>query len=91
MSLKNILLKAASKISFTKYQTSLKAGDKAPAIKGIDQDGKMFDAKSLKGKKWFCIFIRKMILRVVLRRLVVCVTIIKNFVERWVCDNWCEC
>jgi peroxiredoxin Q/BCP len=51
MSLKNILLKAAAKISFSKHHTKLKAGDKAPAIKGIDQDGKPFDAKTLKGKK----------------------------------------
>ena len=51
MSLKNMLLKIASKISFSKHQTSLKAGDKAPPINGIDQDGKPFDANALKGKK----------------------------------------
>jgi peroxiredoxin Q/BCP len=51
MSLKNILLKAASKISFTKHVTSLKAGDKAPPVKGLDEHGKPFDTNSLKGKK----------------------------------------
>jgi peroxiredoxin Q/BCP len=56
MSLKNILLKAASKMSFSKHETRLKAGDKAPEIKGIVQfrnesGGKPFDANSIKGKK----------------------------------------
>ncbi len=36
---------------FTKHITKLKAGDKAPVIKGIDQDGKTFDSNSVKGKK----------------------------------------
>ena len=51
MSLKKILLKAAAKISFTKHETKLKSGDKAPPIKGILHDGKIFDPDSLKGKK----------------------------------------
>ena len=51
MSLKKILLKAASKISFSKHETKLKPGDKAPSIKGILADGKIFDSNSLKGKK----------------------------------------
>jgi len=33
------------------HVTSLKAGDKAPAIAGILQDGKKFDSNSVKGKK----------------------------------------
>lgn len=53
MSIKKLVAKAAQKLegSFQKYQTRLKAGDKAPAIEGLDQDGKPFDANSLKGKK----------------------------------------
>ena len=32
--------KAAKKEPFKNYITKLKVGDKAPAIKGVDQDGK---------------------------------------------------
>ncbi|MDQ3108967.1 MAG: thioredoxin-dependent thiol peroxidase [Bacteroidota bacterium] len=36
---------------FQKYETTLKAGDKAPEIRGVLQDGAEFDAQSIKGKK----------------------------------------
>lgn len=36
---------------FQKYETKLKAGDKAPEIKGVLQDGTPFDAETVKGKK----------------------------------------
>ena len=51
MSIKNMISKAASNVSFTKHESKIKVGDKAPAIKGIDENGKEFDSKSLKGKK----------------------------------------
>src|ERR1044072_2725591 len=51
MSIKKMILKAASKVSFTKHETKLKPGDQAPPITGIDQNGKPFDARALKGKK----------------------------------------
>lgn len=38
-------------IGFQRHETKLKAGDKAPEIKGILQDGTQFDAATLKGKK----------------------------------------
>ncbi|MCX6312526.1 MAG: thioredoxin-dependent thiol peroxidase [Bacteroidetes bacterium] len=46
-----MISKAASNVSFTKHESKIKVGDKAPAIKGIDENGKEFDSKSLKGKK----------------------------------------
>ena len=51
MSIKKMISKAASNVSFTKHESKIKVGDKAPAIKGIDENGKQFDSKSLKGKK----------------------------------------
>ncbi len=51
MSIKKMISKAASNVSFTKHESKIKVGDKAPAIKGIDENGKEFDSKSLKGKK----------------------------------------
>ena len=41
--------------------TSVTEGQKAPAFKGKDQNGKRFLYPILKAKKWFYIFIRKMI------------------------------
>lgn len=51
--LKKLVAKAAKKLEgkFQKHRTSLKAGDKAPAISGITQDGTPFDPASVKGKK----------------------------------------
>jgi peroxiredoxin Q/BCP len=43
--------KAVKKIPFKNYETHLKANDKAPAFKGIDQDGKAVSTKDFKGKK----------------------------------------
>ncbi|CAN5130560.1 thioredoxin-dependent thiol peroxidase [soil metagenome] len=53
MTIKKLIAKAAQKLEgkFQKYETKLKAGDDAPEIKGILQDGSTFDAKSIKGKK----------------------------------------
>jgi peroxiredoxin Q/BCP len=39
------------KVPFKNYQTQLKANDKAPAFKGIDQDGNTISLKDFKGKK----------------------------------------
>ena len=41
----------AKKSAFKAHQSSLKAGDKAPEIKGNDQDGKTISLKDYKGKK----------------------------------------
>jgi peroxiredoxin Q/BCP len=53
MTLKKLIAKAFNdpKGKFQKHQTKLKAGDKAPEIKGTLQDGTRYDAKKLKGKK----------------------------------------
>jgi peroxiredoxin Q/BCP len=50
---KKIVAKAAKNLEgkFQKHQTLLKAGDKAPPIEGITQDGKPFDPSVTKGKK----------------------------------------
>jgi len=42
---------AAKKTPFKNYVTKLKAGDKAPAFKGVDQDGKKISSTDYKGKK----------------------------------------
>lgn len=42
---------AAKKIPFKNYVTKLKAGNKAPAFKGVDQDGKKISSEDYKGKK----------------------------------------
>ncbi len=39
------------KIPFKNYVSKLKAGDKAPAFKGVDQDGKKISSAEYKGKK----------------------------------------
>jgi peroxiredoxin Q/BCP len=51
--MKKLIARVANKLGdkFIKHQTRLKAGDRAPEIKGIDQNGNEFDAASLKGKK----------------------------------------
>ncbi|HET6990336.1 MAG TPA: peroxiredoxin, partial [Bacteroidia bacterium] len=56
--MKKLIARVANKVGdkFLKHETKLKAGDKAPAIKGIDESryvsgGKEFDSDSLKGKK----------------------------------------
>lgn len=53
MKFKKLVAKAAKKLEgkFQKHQTRLKAGDKAPAIEGVTQDGEPFDRNSTKGKK----------------------------------------
>ena len=43
--------KAAKKEPFKNYVTKLKVGDKAPAFKGVDQDGKKISSSDYKGKK----------------------------------------
>ncbi|HMO31575.1 MAG TPA: thioredoxin-dependent thiol peroxidase [Lacibacter sp.] len=42
---------AAKKEPFRNHITRLKAGDKAPAFKGVDQDGKLINATAFKGRK----------------------------------------
>lgn len=42
---------AVKKVPFKNYVTKLKAGDKAPAFKGVDQDGKKISSAEYKGKK----------------------------------------
>lgn len=42
---------AIKKVPFKNYVTKLKAGDKAPAFKGVDQDGKKISSTEYKGKK----------------------------------------
>jgi thioredoxin-dependent peroxiredoxin len=42
---------ATKKQPFKNYVTKLNAGDKAPAFKGIDQDGKKISLAEFKGKK----------------------------------------
>ena len=42
---------AVKKVPFKNYVTKLKAGDKAPAFKGVDQDGKKISSTEYKGKK----------------------------------------
>ncbi len=42
---------ATKKVPFKNYVTKLKAGDKAPAFKGVDQDGKKISSTEYKGKK----------------------------------------
>jgi peroxiredoxin Q/BCP len=39
------------KVPFKNYVTKLKTGDKAPAFKGVDQDGKKISSAEYKGKK----------------------------------------
>jgi thioredoxin-dependent peroxiredoxin len=43
--------KPVKKEPFKNYVTKLKVGDKAPAFKGIDQDGKKISSTDYKGKK----------------------------------------
>ncbi|MEJ8816807.1 thioredoxin-dependent thiol peroxidase [Lacibacter sp. H407] len=43
--------KAIKKEPFKNYVTKLKVGDKAPAFKGVDQDGKKISSADYKGKK----------------------------------------
>jgi thioredoxin-dependent peroxiredoxin len=43
--------KVAKKEPFKNYVTKLKVGDKAPAFKGVDQDGKKISSAEYKGKK----------------------------------------
>ena len=51
--MKKIISKITNKLEgkLQKHETKLKVGDKAPDLKGIDQNGKMFDTNSIKGKK----------------------------------------
>lgn len=51
--MKKIISKITNKLEgkLQKHETKLKVGDKAPDLKGIDQNGKMYDANSIKGKK----------------------------------------
>jgi peroxiredoxin Q/BCP len=53
MGMKKLIAKAVKNLEgkFQKYETKLKAGDKAPEIKGTLQDGTPFDAKKVEGKK----------------------------------------
>jgi peroxiredoxin Q/BCP len=48
--------KAAKKEPFKNYVTKLKVGDKAPAFKGVDQDGKKISSTDYKGKKLILFF-----------------------------------
>lgn len=48
--------KAAKKEPFKNYVTKLKVGDKAPAFKGVDQDGKKISSAEYKGKKLILFF-----------------------------------
>jgi thioredoxin-dependent peroxiredoxin len=48
--------KAIKKEPFKNYVTRLKVGDKAPAFKGIDQDGKKISSADYKGKKLILYF-----------------------------------
>lgn len=48
--------KVVKKTPFKNHDTRLKAGDKAPAFKGIDQDGKSVSSAGFKGKKWVIYF-----------------------------------
>ena len=48
--------KAAKKEPFKNYVTKLKVGDKAPAFKGVDQDGKKISSAEYKGKKLIMFF-----------------------------------
>jgi thioredoxin-dependent peroxiredoxin len=50
---------AERKLVFKKHTTKFKAGDVAPAIEGLTQDGKPFDSNSLKGKKVVLFFYPK--------------------------------
>lgn len=43
--------KTAKPVPFKNYITKLKAGDKAPAFKGVDQNGKKISSADYKGKK----------------------------------------
>ncbi len=47
---------AIKKVPFKNYVTKLKAGDKAPAFKGVDQDGKKISSTEYKGKKMILYF-----------------------------------
>ena len=51
--MKKIISKITNKLEgkLQKHETKLKVGDKAPDLKGIDQNGKIFDTNSIKGKK----------------------------------------
>jgi thioredoxin-dependent peroxiredoxin len=53
MSLKKLIAKAAKGLEgkFQKHRTRLKAGDKAPVIHGILQDGSEIDMNQFRGKK----------------------------------------
>jgi thioredoxin-dependent peroxiredoxin len=53
MIMRKLISKAAQKFEgkFQKHQTSLKVGDKAPAIFGIDQHGNQISMEQFKGKK----------------------------------------
>ena len=51
MNLKNNLFKAVAKKPFKNYETSLKAGDKAPDFTAKDQDGNTITLHELRGKK----------------------------------------
>jgi peroxiredoxin Q/BCP len=48
---KPVVKKKAAKPAFTPHVTGRKAGEKAPAFHGIDQDGKVVSSEALKGKK----------------------------------------
>lgn len=48
--------KVPKKEPFKNYVTKLKAGDKAPAFKGVDQDGKNISSDDYKGKKLIIFF-----------------------------------
>ncbi len=43
--------KAIKEVPFKNYATHLQQGDKAPAFKGVDQDGKKISLNDYKGKK----------------------------------------
>lgn len=48
--------KVPKKEPFKNYVTKLKVGDKAPAFKGVDQDGKAISSANYKGKKLIIFF-----------------------------------
>lgn len=48
--------KTVKKEPFKNYVTKLKVGDKAPAFKGVDQDGKKISSADYRGKKLILFF-----------------------------------
>lgn len=53
---KSATAKVVKKEPFKNYVTKLKVGDKAPAFKGVDQNGKKISSADYKGKKLILFF-----------------------------------